>query len=214
MTDGRQHAVIGDGYAAEVSDDARHVGTAEIGHFVGCPADVAERVDGVRRHGRDWLARSRPIGVAVDQCAGNGGFEFRLFSERYADGVADAVFEQRADAQSRLDPSVFGLARFRHAEVQRIRFQSFLIQPLHQQPVRLHHHLRITRLHRQYNVVILLVFADAQKLQCRLHHPNGRITVATQNAVGQRPVIGADAHSRAVFFADAHQRQKLRPNPF
>ena len=91
--------------------------------------------------------------------------------------------------------------------------QTLFVQLGDEQAVGLHHHLRVASLHADDDLVVVLGLADTQKLQRRLHHAQRRIAVAAQDAVGEGAVVGADAHSRAVLLADAHQRRELGPDP-
>jgi hypothetical protein len=76
---------------------------------------------------------------------------------------------------------------------------------MHEQSVGLHHHLHVAGLHAQHDLVVVLIAADAQELEGALHHALGRVAVAVEYAVAEAAVVGADAHGRAVLFADAHQ---------
>ena len=50
----------------------------------------------------------------------HGNFVHAVFRERNADGVADAVGQQRADADGALDAAILAVAGFGDAEVNRV----------------------------------------------------------------------------------------------
>ena len=78
----------------------------------------------------------------------------------------------------------------------------------HQQSVGLDHDLRVRGLHRQHDVVVVVLAGDAHELERRLDHARRRIAVAVHDAVGQGAVIGADAHGDAAVLALEHQRRE------
>ena len=72
---------------------------------------------------RRLLRRELVLGVLAgerDERARDGNFVHAVLGERDADGVADAVGQQRADADGALDAAVLAVARLGHAEVQRV----------------------------------------------------------------------------------------------
>ena len=71
----------------------------------------------------------------------------RVGGERVADGVADALGEQRADARGRLHETRRRRAGLGDAEVQRV------VDGLGQQPVRVDHQRDVRRLHRDLDLV-------------------------------------------------------------
>ena len=52
----------------------------------------------------------------------------------------------------------------------------------------------------------ILIARDPQKLHRTLDHADGGIAVSAHDSITQRAMIGTDAHSRPVFFANADQR--------
>ena len=116
-------------------------------------AAVGERVEGKRNVlVRVGIARGRvplPRCVQADQRAGHRDLVDAVLRERDADGVADAVVEQRADTDGALDAPVLTVACLGDAEMYRvIPVGSFLGKTVDQQAVGGDHHLRIARLHR------------------------------------------------------------------
>ena len=64
--------------------------------------------------------------------------------------VADAVIEERANADGALDPAILAVASLRDTEMQRIiPVGAFFLQPISQQAVGGDHHLGVARLHRE-----------------------------------------------------------------
>ncbi len=212
MTDAAQVFVRLDGNAGIIGNHARHVETAEVIDFLRYAADVLERVDGNLLDGFDWRV-IRTLVVSLHQGPRHGNLVFGGFGQRNADGITDAVFQQSADSHGGFDASVLGFAGFSYAQVERVGLQAFLVQPLHQQAVGFHHHLRVAGFHGKDDLHVAHFLTNPQKLQSRLHHAEWRIAVAAQNPVGQGAVVGADAHGGAVFLANLDQRRELLPNP-
>ena len=130
-----------------------------------------------------------------------------VFGERDANGVANAVVEQRANADGGLDAAVFAVAGLGHAEMDRvIPVGAFFIQARDEQSIGLDHHLRVAGLHREDELVIIEFAGDAGELQRALDHAERRVAVAVHDAVAERAVIGADAHGAAMLFGKLHQR--------
>ena len=127
-----------------------------------------------------------------------------VFGERDADGVANAIRQERADADRALDPGVFAFTGFGHAEMNRIiPIRTFFLQARDEQAIGVDHHLRVARLHREDEGVVIQVARDPGELERAFHHPERRIAVAVHDPVGKRAVIRADAHR------DAALRQSL-----
>ena len=63
------------------------------------------------------LRRIRKRGNLGEQIAAHGDFMRRIFGERDADGVAQAVAQQRTDAYGAFDAAVLAFARFGHTKV-------------------------------------------------------------------------------------------------
>ena len=103
--------------------------------------------------------------------------------------------KQRADADGALDAAVLAVARLGDAEVDRIiPIRAGLIKPRDEQPVGVDHHLRVARLHRENEIVVIELAGDAGELERALDHAERRVAVAVHDAVGERAVVGADAH--------------------
>src|SRR5688500_5718540 len=75
-------------------------------------AHESERIVG-QRDFLDGRAQVREHGNLRDQIAADGNLTRRIFRERNADRVAEAVHQQRADADGALDTAIFTLAGFR-----------------------------------------------------------------------------------------------------
>ncbi len=129
---------------------------------------------------------------------GDGDFVDRVFGEGDADGVADAVGEQRPDADSALDPAILAIAGFSDAKVDRvIPVRTFGGEAGHKQPVGLDHDLRVGCLHRKYQLVVVAVAGDSGKFEGAFDNAQRGVAVAVHDAVGERSVVGADAHGSA-----------------
>ena len=140
----------------------------------------------------------------VDEFACYGYFRLRLFAEGHADGVAQSVGKQGADAQCRLDASVLAVTRLGHAEMEG-KVHPFPLHDSSHEPDGLHHDDGIARLDGDHHVAEVLLHADAQELHARLHHPLGRVAVARHDAVGERAVVHTDAQGGMVCLADVEQ---------
>ena len=143
--------------------------------------------------------------IAGHQCLRHGDLRLGLLGERHADGVAQAVLQQGTDAGGALDASVLAVAGLGDAEVQRV-IPAQLHHAVYQQAVGLHHHPGVAGLHAEHDVVEVFIAADAQKLECALHHAQRGVAVAVEDAVAEAAVVGAYAHGRAMVLADSHQR--------
>ena len=140
----------------------------------------------------------------VDEVARNGYLRFRLLAQTHADGVADAVGKQCADAHRTLDASVLAFACLGDAEVERVVHVG-VVHLGDEQAHGAHHDDGVRRLDAYHHVVELLLLADAQKLHAALDDAFRRVAVARHDAVGERTVVHADAHRRVVFAADIEE---------
>ena len=174
------------------------------GDDVGLALAVAEGVEG-------GGGRLGEVGGGVLDAGLEGRGEFKarrhlvhgVLRERDAQGVADAVGEQRADADGALDAGIFALTGLGHAEVHRVvPVLSGLFQTLDEQAVGLNHDLDVRGLHRKDELVVAEVSRNARKLQSALHHAPGRVAVAVEDAIRERAVVGADAHGAPVLLAE------------
>ena len=96
----------------------------------------------------------------IDDFASHWNLELRVFTEAHANGVANALGEQSANAYSTLDATVFTLASLSHTEMQRI-VHVFAIHRLNKQAHALHHDHRVRGLDRDNHIVELLALEDA-----------------------------------------------------
>jgi hypothetical protein len=108
--------------------------------------------------------------------------------------------KEDADAERRLDTAVLSVAGFGDAQVQRIA-HSRGVHASRQQAVDFENDRGVRRLHRQDEIAVVPVLADANELQRRFDHPQGRIPEAVHDAIRERTVIGADAHRDTSAFA-------------
>ena len=145
--------------------------------------------------------------IPGDECSGDWDFGFGVFGEGDADRIAQAIFEQRADARGGFDAPVFPVAGFCHPQMERV-IHALGHHFVDQQAVRLNHHLGIAGFHGKHDVPIAEVLADPRKLEGGFDHAQGRVPVPAHDAVGQGAVVGADPHGRAVVLADLDQRRE------
>ena len=126
---------------------------------------------------------------------------FGLLAEADTNGVANAVDEQCANANSTFQSAVLAFARFCHAEVQRI-VHAFLLHLPTEQADALDHDDGVRSLNADHHITELLAFGNAQELHARLHNAFGRIAIARHDAVGERTMVHTDADGSAVFATD------------
>src|SRR5262249_8000510 len=129
---------------------------------------------------------------------------------------ADAVLEQRADADRALHASVEPVAGLGDADVERIRGHAARAgrEPRREQAIRVDRDLRIARLHAEHDVAEALVLAYVEELERALDHAERRVTEAVQDAVGERAVVGADAERAAELPQALHQRTEALLHAF
>ena len=186
-------------------DDADRSARRRIARFRSARFPAFARRSKVKRIERPLIARGsgmaelvavRTVGICASKSVQTSISLRRIFRERNADGVAQAVAQQRADADGALDPAVFAFAGFGDAEVDRIiPVRAEFIQSRDQQAIALDHHLGIARLHREFEIMEIVLAADAGKFQRAFHHAQRRVAVTVHDAVAERAVIGADAQA-------------------
>ena len=101
----------------------------------------------------------------------------RIGRERDADRVADALGQERAEPDRRLDRADAGRARFRDAEVERV------LDLVGEHPVRLDHHARVGRLQRNLHLRIVAVLEDVDMAERGLDHALRRRAVVLREQV-------------------------------
>ena len=188
-------------------DDHRHLSAADVQHRACLPAFGLHPIEVGTCPGR-YRCVSTSLADIFHQMSGHGDFGFRFLAQRHTDGVADAIGQQCADAHGTLYPAVLALAGLGHAQVQRI-VHALALHRGHQQAHRLHHHHRVAGLDGDDHVVEVFSSADAQKLHAALHDSLRRVAIAAHDAVGERPVVHADAYGGAMLAADVEKRHQL-----
>ena len=197
----------GQGSPGQVVANDGHLGPPDGPHGGRAAAGVSVSVVSVRGGGGRG---QRVVSVAsllgeFHQQAGHGNLGLRRFGEGDADGVAQALGQQRPDADGTLDAPVFAFAGLGHAEVERVG-HALLAHAVGEHAVGLHHDLRVAGLHGQHDVVVVLIPADVQEFHGALDHAERGVAVVAEDAVRQRPVVGADAHGPSERLAFAHER--------
>ena len=74
-----------------------------------------------------------------------------------------------------------------------------------QESVALYHNHGVASFHGENKVVIVLASADISKLESRLHHTTGSITVIRKDTRREGAVVGSDSHATIQFLAFLHQ---------
>ena len=171
------------------------------------PAAAAE-LGGRIALGVEHLEAARTRRELLDELLRHGNLVFGRLGQRDADGVADTVGQQRADAHGALDAPLEAVARLGHPEMYRV-VHPLGIHRLDQQPVGVDHHARIARLHRDNHLVEVAFAADAQELHRRDDHPLRRIAPLVEDAAGERAVVDADAQRYAALAALLDERLEL-----
>ena len=138
-------------------------------HAVGAQAHVLQNLDARRR------------------------LQARIARQRHADGVADAVEQQRADADGALDAPLLRQARLRDAQVQRI-VARFAGQPVGRDGVR-----HVARLHGEHHIVKPAALQHARVAERALDHAlRRRSAVLLQDVLLHRAGVDADAYRDVV----------------
>ena len=144
----------------------------------------------------------------IHEFAGYGDLALRLLTQRDAHGITNALRQQGANAHSTLDTSILALTGFSDAEVQRI-VHILLIHRLDEQAHSGHHHDGVRGLDADDDIIELFTLADTQELHATLNDALGRITITRHDAIGERTVIHADAHSGMMLLADIEEGHQL-----
>ena len=120
--------------------DNRHVFAPDVPHGIAGAPVVFKRI----QRGCDGrnVPVSRAVGVPLHQHSANGHLRFWFLGQTHPHGVPQSVFKQRANAQGRLDPSVFAIPSLRHPQMKGKR-HAFVIHAGHQKAVSLDHDLRV-----------------------------------------------------------------------
>ena len=91
--------------------------------------------------------------------------------------------------------------------------QAEVVHLLDEEACAVHHHLDVAGLHREDEVMVVLRLAYLRELQRALRHALGGVAVAAHDALGERAVVGADAHGGVVALADVNERGHTLPYP-
>ena len=143
------------------------------------------------------------------QLAADGDLVRRIFGERNANRVAEAVAEERADADRALNAAIFAFAGFGDTEMDRIiPVRAELVQAGDEQSIAFNGDLWVAGLHRKNETVVVVFARDAGELERALDHAERRITVTVHDPIAQRTMIGADAHRAIEFLAKLDQRRE------
>jgi hypothetical protein len=147
-----------------------------------------ERIDGIPRLEREVIGGDRvPVPGAhglLGNRLGDGNFVYGVFGQRNANGVAQTIHQQAADADGALDAPVFAVAGFGDSEVEGI-VHRLLGHALHEQAVGLDHDLWIRRLHGKNDGPVIVAFGDPEEFQRTLDHAEGRVAVAVHDPIGE-----------------------------
>jgi hypothetical protein len=109
----------------------------------------------------------------------------------------------------RIRSAVFAFACLGDAQVQRVvPIGTFQFEARGEQSITLDHHLRIGGLHREDEVVEVVLAANARELEGALDHAQRRISVPVHDAVAQGSVIGADSQGAAESLGLQDQRSE------
>ena len=119
----------------------------------------------------------------INELTGHGNLALRFLGERHADGVADALGEQGANADGTLDAAVLALACLCDTEVKRI-VHILLIHRLDKQTYGGNHHHSIRSLDGDDHIVELLTLKNTQELHAAFDDTLGGVTITRHDAVG------------------------------
>ena len=145
-----------------------------------------------RRAGDEVEALALPEAERLEQLAAGPGLLDRVGGQREADGVADALGQQGADAGGALDQPGRRRAGLGHAEVQRV------VEGLRGQPVGRDHQRHRGGLDGDLHVGEVDLLEEGQLVAGRLHQRLGRGAAVLLVEVGvQRPGVDPDADGHA-----------------
>src|SRR5712691_1389933 len=155
--------------------------------------DVGATARGARDEGEAALAKPERL-QDVDADA---HLFHRIGRERHADGVADALGQERAQADGGLDRPHTRCPRLGHAEVEGI------LDLVGERAVRLDHHERIGRFERDLHLRIAALLEDADVAEGRLHHAGRRRpAVLLEQVLLQRAAVDADADGNLALLGE------------
>ena len=133
------------------------------------------------------------------------GFRHGVARQADANRVADALRQQRADANCALDCPLPRQTRLGHADVQRI------IAALRRQLVGGNRQAHVRRLHGQHNVLEADFLQHPRVIQRAFHQPLGaRLPVLRQNILLNRPGVHTDANRDVVRLCRRRQFPNVR----
>src|SRR5881628_1354252 len=157
--------------------------------------DVGAAARGARDEGEAALPEAKRF-QDVDP---DPNFFGRIRGERDTDRIADALGEERPEANRRLDRPDAGRARLGHAQVERV------VDLVGEHPVRLDHHARVRGLQRNLHLRIVAVFKDPDVSQRGLDHAfGGRPTVLGEKILLERARVDPDPNGNLLFLGDVH----------
>lgn len=146
----------------------------------------------------------------MDERLGHGDLVDGVFGEGDADGVADTVGEEGADADGGFDASVLAIACFGDSEVDGIiPIRAFSIEPCHEEAVGLDHDFGVGGFHGENEVVVIVFPGDAGELEGAFAHTKGGIAIAVHDPIRKGAVVGSDAHGASEILAEKNQRGEL-----
>src|SRR5206468_3338385 len=156
-------------------------------------------VGATARGARDEREAALPEAERLEDVDPDPDFLGRIRGERDADRVADALSEERAKADRRLDRADAGRARLRHTQVKRV------VDLVGELAVRLDQHARVRGLQRDLHLRIVAVLKDPDMPQCRLDHAlGGRPAVLGEKILLERARVDADADGDLLLLGDVH----------
>ena len=89
-----------------------------------------------------------------------------------------------------------------------IPIRAHFVEARDQQAVAFNRDLRIAGLHRENEIVVIVLASYAGKFKGTLDHAQRRVTVTIHDAIAERAVVGPDAHGAAKVLAQYHQRRE------
>ena len=184
-------------YAERFGDLVAHDGGEQ-------PAAPAVACGGVA-FGVFYLEMSGAMAEVIGKKLRDGYLVFGRFGQRDANRVADAVGQQRADADGTLDAAFQTVAGFGYSQMDRIGHR-FTVHRFAEEPVGGDHDAGVARLHRDDDLIERFLAADAQKLHCGGDHSFGRVAPPVEDTFGERSVIHADAQRDAALAAAGDER--------
>ena len=134
----------------------------------------------------------------------------RILGQADSNRITHSVSQQGTNTDRALDATVFAVTGFGYPKVDGvIPVLTLFIKSSHQEAIGLDHDLRVARLHRENEVVIIVLSGNPGKLERAFNHAERRIAEPVHDPVTKRTVVGPDPHADAALLRFKNERREL-----